>query len=116
MWKILYSDSYIYGSLQHPYVYGVLVFEAMATFVGQISVLSLIAIFGAATTAMVSILCVYIYMYVLQMDLYVSGADNNSKKGSDIVTVILDFHKAIDRTTLFWINTNQYGNYNENVA
>ncbi|XP_052211043.1 UDP-galactose/UDP-glucose transporter 4 isoform X1 [Diospyros lotus] len=41
-------------SLQHPYVYGVLVFEAMATFVGQVSVLSLIAIFGAATTAMVT--------------------------------------------------------------
>lgn len=39
-------------------------FEAMATFVGQISVLSLIAIFGAATTAMVSILCVCIYIYV----------------------------------------------------
>ncbi|KAL6965095.1 enolase-phosphatase E1 [Sarracenia purpurea var. burkii] len=39
---------------QNPYVYGVLVFEAMATFVGQVSVLSLIAIFGAATTAMVT--------------------------------------------------------------
>ncbi|PKI53128.1 hypothetical protein CRG98_026490 [Punica granatum] len=39
---------------QHPYVYGVLVFEAMATFIGQISVLSLIALFGAATTAMVT--------------------------------------------------------------
>ncbi|RZB94001.1 UDP-galactose/UDP-glucose transporter 2 isoform B [Glycine soja] len=39
---------------QHPYVYGVLVFEAMATFIGQVSVLSLIAIFGAATTAMVN--------------------------------------------------------------
>ncbi|XP_057855418.1 UDP-galactose/UDP-glucose transporter 4 isoform X2 [Cryptomeria japonica] len=39
---------------QHLYVYGVLVFEAMATFVGQLSVLSLIAIFGAATTAMVT--------------------------------------------------------------
>lgn len=38
---------------QHPYVYLVLVFEAMATFVGQVSVLSLIALFGAATTAMV---------------------------------------------------------------
>ncbi|KAI4354968.1 hypothetical protein L6164_003788 [Bauhinia variegata] len=37
---------------QHLYVYGVLVFEAMATFIGQVSVLSLIAIFGAATTAM----------------------------------------------------------------
>lgn len=34
-------------------MYAVLVFEAMATFIGQISVLSLIAIFGAATTAMV---------------------------------------------------------------
>ncbi|MCD7446591.1 enolase-phosphatase E1 [Datura stramonium] len=41
-------------STNHPYVYGVLVFEAMATFIGQISVLSLIAIFGAATTAMVT--------------------------------------------------------------
>lgn len=39
---------------EHPYVYGVLVFEAMATFVGQVSVLSLIALFGAATTAMVT--------------------------------------------------------------
>ncbi|KAJ7951060.1 UDP-galactose/UDP-glucose transporter like [Quillaja saponaria] len=39
---------------QHPYVYGVLVFEAMATFIGQISVLSLIAVFGAATTAMIT--------------------------------------------------------------
>ncbi|XP_009783427.1 UDP-galactose/UDP-glucose transporter 2-like [Nicotiana tabacum] len=39
---------------EHPYVYGVLIFEAMATFIGQISVLSLIAIFGAATTAMVT--------------------------------------------------------------
>lgn len=39
--------------MQHLYVYGVLIFEAMATFVGQVSVLSLIAIFGAATTAMV---------------------------------------------------------------
>ncbi|EPS61479.1 hypothetical protein M569_13320, partial [Genlisea aurea] len=39
---------------QNPYVYGVLVFEAMATFVGQVSVLSLIALFGAATTAMVT--------------------------------------------------------------
>ncbi|TYH51400.1 hypothetical protein ES332_D10G270800v1 [Gossypium tomentosum] len=39
---------------QHPYVYGVLVFEAVATFIGQVSVLSLIAIFGAATTAMVT--------------------------------------------------------------
>ncbi|KAJ4777320.1 UDP-galactose transporter 2 [Rhynchospora pubera] len=39
---------------QHPYVYAVLVFEAMATFVGQVSVLSLIALFGAATTAMVT--------------------------------------------------------------
>ncbi|KAF7828323.1 UDP-galactose/UDP-glucose transporter 2-like [Senna tora] len=39
---------------KHPYVYAVLVFEAMATYVGQVSVLSLIAIFGAATTAMVT--------------------------------------------------------------
>ncbi|KAF6160460.1 hypothetical protein GIB67_019229 [Kingdonia uniflora] len=39
---------------QHLYVYGVLILEAMATFVGQVSVLSLIAILGAATTAMVT--------------------------------------------------------------
>ncbi|XP_051124133.1 UDP-galactose/UDP-glucose transporter 4-like [Andrographis paniculata] len=39
---------------EHLYVYGVLVFEAMATFIGQVSVLSLIALFGAATTAMVT--------------------------------------------------------------
>ncbi|KAF3448481.1 hypothetical protein FNV43_RR09194 [Rhamnella rubrinervis] len=39
---------------EHPYVYGVLVFEAMATYVGQVSVLSLIALFGAATTAMIT--------------------------------------------------------------
>ena len=43
----------VFFFLQHPYVYGVLVFEAMATFIGQVSVLSLIALFGAATTAMV---------------------------------------------------------------
>ena len=41
--------------LQHPYIYLVLIFEACATFIGQISVLCLIALFGAATTAMVSI-------------------------------------------------------------
>jgi adenosine 3'-phospho 5'-phosphosulfate transporter B3 len=39
---------------QHLYVYGVLIFEAMATFIGQVSVLSLIALFGAANTAMVT--------------------------------------------------------------
>ncbi|GKA25761.1 UDP-galactose/UDP-glucose transporter 2-like protein [Tanacetum coccineum] len=39
---------------ENPYVYGVLIFEAVATFVGQVSVLSLIAIFGAATTALVT--------------------------------------------------------------
>ncbi|CAN0841497.1 UDP-galactose/UDP-glucose transporter 4 [Linum grandiflorum] len=39
---------------EHPYVYGVLVFEAFATFIGQVSVLSLVAIFGAASTAMIT--------------------------------------------------------------
>ncbi|KAH9563224.1 hypothetical protein CY35_05G113800, partial [Sphagnum magellanicum] len=39
---------------QHPYVYLVLIFEACATFVGQLFVLCLIALFGAATTAMVT--------------------------------------------------------------
>ena len=50
--KINLTD--VYAHLQHLYVYAVLVFEAMATFVGQVSVLSLIALFGAATTAMVT--------------------------------------------------------------
>lgn len=49
------------SGVQHPYVYGVLVFEAMATYVGQVSVLSLIALFGAATTAMV----IHIYPLML---------------------------------------------------
>ncbi|KVH95463.1 UDP-galactose/UDP-glucose transporter 2-like [Cynara cardunculus var. scolymus] len=39
---------------EHPYIYGVLVFESVATFIGQVSVLSLVALFGAATTAMVT--------------------------------------------------------------
>ncbi|KAL5552156.1 hypothetical protein UlMin_002332 [Ulmus minor] len=39
---------------EHPYIYGVLVFEAMATYVGQVSVLCLVALFGAATTAMIT--------------------------------------------------------------
>lgn len=65
--------------MQHPYVYGVLVFEAVATFVGQVSVLSLIAIFGAATTALVykhffdsvlkklDVLKVKMYIWLLQV-------------------------------------------------
>ncbi|KAL6279186.1 hypothetical protein ACE6H2_016067 [Prunus campanulata] len=40
---------------EHPYVYSVLVFEARTTYVGQVSVLSLIAPFQVATTAMVVI-------------------------------------------------------------
>ncbi|CAM6109351.1 unnamed protein product [Calypogeia fissa] len=39
---------------KNMYIYLVLVFEAMATFIGQLSVLCLIALFGAATTAMVT--------------------------------------------------------------
>ncbi|BBG97471.1 UDP-N-acetylglucosamine transporter family [Prunus dulcis] len=59
---------------QHPYVYGVLIFEAMATFIGQVSVLSLIALFGAATTAMIT----------------------TARKASHITAIILDIHKAIN--------------------
>lgn len=55
MRSILTQFLLISWPMQHPYVYLVLIFEAMATFIGQISVLSLIALFGAATTAMVSI-------------------------------------------------------------
>jgi hypothetical protein len=42
------------AGLAHPYIYGVIILEAFATYIGQLSVLSLIALFGAATTAMVS--------------------------------------------------------------
>lgn len=51
---ICFRNSHLILFLQHLYVYGVLVIEAMATFIGQLSVLSLIAIFGAANTAMVN--------------------------------------------------------------
>jgi adenosine 3'-phospho 5'-phosphosulfate transporter B3 len=44
-----WSDCY-----QNPYVYLVLIVEAVATYVGNLCVLSLIALFGAATTAMVT--------------------------------------------------------------
>ncbi|KAH9721733.1 adenosine 3'-phospho 5'-phosphosulfate transporter 2 [Citrus sinensis] len=74
---------------QHLYVYGVLVFEAMATFVGQVSVLSLIALFGAATTAM---------------------------KGSHTVSFILDIYKAINRTAWNWASAHCHGNHIEDVA
>ena len=43
-------------------------------------------------------------------------ADNNSKKGSDIATVILDIHKTINRTTWEWTFTHSYGNHTEDVA
>eukprot|EP00897_Mesotaenium_endlicherianum_P010881 jgi/Mesen1/9821/ME000007S09885 len=39
---------------EHPHVYLVLFFEACCTYIGQLSVLSLIVCFGAATTAMVT--------------------------------------------------------------
>ena len=38
----------------NPYVYSDLVFEAMATFISQVPVLSLIALSGAATTTMIT--------------------------------------------------------------
>lgn len=57
-------------ALQHLYVYGVLVFEAMATFVGQVSVLSLIAIFGAATTAMVRAKHLLLFMHISRLQIF----------------------------------------------
>ncbi|KAK1409054.1 hypothetical protein QVD17_41330 [Tagetes erecta] len=48
--RIVQSMHGVRATKYHPYVYGVLVFEAIATFVGQVSVLSLVALFGAATT------------------------------------------------------------------
>jgi len=45
-----------------------------------------------------------------------SITDNNSKKGSDIATIILDIYKTINRTTWEWTNTHSYGNHIEDVA
>ncbi|KAL7609394.1 hypothetical protein Lser_V15G09816 [Lactuca serriola] len=80
---------------EHPYVYGILVFEAVATFVGQVSVLSLVALFGAATTAMVS---------------------NDCKKGGDFIVILYDIYKTINRTTRFRANTDSHGCDLEDVA
>ncbi|CAA2957324.1 UDP-galactose UDP-glucose transporter 2-like [Olea europaea subsp. europaea] len=87
---------------EHPYVYGVLVFEAMATFIGQVSVLSLIAIFGAATTAMVIMprlaLCfqraIVLERHLFHVVYFFALADNNSTKGCDFVVVVLNFYEA----------------------
>ncbi|XP_075074005.1 UDP-galactose/UDP-glucose transporter 4-like isoform X1 [Nicotiana tabacum] len=54
---------------QHPYVYGVLVLEACATFTGQLSVLSVIAFLGAATTAMMKMLFCSIGFQLLILDI-----------------------------------------------
>ncbi|KAJ0565022.1 putative UAA transporter [Helianthus annuus] len=62
---------------EHPYVYGVLVFEAAATFVGQVSVLSLVALFGAATTAMIT----------------------TARKAGNLIAVLYFIYETIDRTT-----------------
>ncbi|KAG8496591.1 hypothetical protein CXB51_007772 [Gossypium anomalum] len=48
---ILFTSAWSFCS-QHPYIYYVLVFEAMATFISQVFVLSLIVIFSVATIAM----------------------------------------------------------------
>nr|VDD49311.1 unnamed protein product [Brassica oleracea] len=52
--QLRFNENVKFVGFSHPYVYGVLVFEAMATFIGQVSVLSLIALFGAATTALIT--------------------------------------------------------------
>lgn len=69
-------------SLQHPYVYGVLVLEACATFTGQLSVLSVIAFLGAATTAMV---CFSLAPILFRVLLYWNC------RQSDIVKLLLSY-------------------------
>ncbi|KAF9606668.1 hypothetical protein IFM89_027712, partial [Coptis chinensis] len=75
-----YLAQLMFKSTKHPYVYGVLVFEAMATFIGQVSVLLLIALFGAATTAMHGIGLILIAMGIA-MKLVL---DNNSNKKRNV--------------------------------
>ncbi|KAL0393471.1 UNVERIFIED_CONTAM: UDP-galactose/UDP-glucose transporter 4 [Sesamum latifolium] len=75
---------------EHPYVYGVLVFEAMATFVGQVSVLSSRPFRG----------CNHSY-------------GNNGKKGRHLAAVILNLYKATHRTTRFRTAPHSHGNYTE---
>lgn len=105
--------------LQHPYVYGVLVFEAMATFVGQVSVLSLIALFGAATTAMVKALennnfewCSSGEYWKLNVSGYCSSTNvgDNCEKSSDPVAVVHDIHETVDWTTWDWTSAHRNGN------
>ncbi|KAJ0770066.1 putative UAA transporter [Helianthus annuus] len=80
---------------EHPYVYGVLLFEAVATFVGQVSVLSLIALFGAATTALVTIIT-YLNSHIiyivnsgtLKMDILVFIQVTTARKA---VTLLLSY-------------------------
>jgi hypothetical protein len=50
---VKFNTTLLFANLQNPYVYLVLIVEAIATYVGNLCVLSLIALFGAATTAMV---------------------------------------------------------------
>ena len=95
-------------ALQHLYVYAVLVFEAMATFVGQISVLSLIALFGAATTAMVSqrafrLISTQRYTHSTAMHAHHTSiktmshsAGDDGEEGGDAAAVLPDLHQAPD--------------------
>lgn len=43
------------AGLAHPYVYAALVADAFATYIGQLAILSMVALFGAGTTAMVRV-------------------------------------------------------------
>lgn len=105
--------------LQHPYVYGVLVFEAMATFIGQVSVLSLIALFGAATTAMVNALendkrlTIQLWCMLKNWMLppYCSSpvVGDDRKKSRHPVVVVHDIHEATDWTTRDWTSAHRNG-------
>ncbi|GAQ81749.1 UDP-N-acetylglucosamine (UAA) transporter family [Klebsormidium nitens] len=44
------------AGLAHPYVYAALIADAFATYIGQLAILSMVALFGAGTTAMVTTL------------------------------------------------------------
>ncbi|KAF7153894.1 hypothetical protein RHSIM_Rhsim01G0154900 [Rhododendron simsii] len=90
---------------QHPYVYGVLVFEALATFVGQVSVLSLI---GSSP---------FLVLPQPQWSVYViSLIGDNGEESGNITLVILDIYNAINWTTWKWTSANINGDCNEAFA
>ena len=85
----------------------------MATFIGQVSVLSLIALFGAATTALVSLYSCLLHMwteYAFSKSKNVLCVDNNGEERSYVVAVVFDIHQAVDWAARVRIAVDSNGN------